>query len=114
MFASPEKLAREFRRLPATDAVVAAKTQAAAQPTEPVAAEVRPSPTPFLPTGSNADSLLPNFADQIKPKQVVPRLTGQITETELLRNAAPKTAKISLPSRETDPIALPTPRFDSL
>jgi hypothetical protein len=58
--------------------------------------------------------VLPNFADQIKPKRVVPRLTGRITETELFRNAAPKTAELSLPPRDTDPIALPRPRFDSL
>ena len=104
---------KEFRRLPAANEVVAAKTEhkPVATPTA-VASNVAP-PATFHPT-DHAQSLLPNFAEQIKKRQVVPRLTGRITETGLLRNAAPKTAEISLPTRETDPVALPTPRFDSL
>jgi Family of unknown function (DUF6655) len=119
VFASPEKLAKEFRRLPAASEVAAAKTQAAKTPaaeqtTVPkVAAEVA-SAAPYRSTGGNASSLLPNFAEAIKPKQVVPRLTGRITGAELLRNAAPKTAELSLPPRDVDPMSLPIPRFDSL
>ena len=119
VFASPDKLAKEFRRLPAANVVATAKTptaktQAAEKTTEPVVAAQSASPAPFRPTGGNAGSLLPNFADLINPKQIVPRLTGRITEAELLRNAAPKTAVMSLPQGDTDPIALPRPRFDSL
>jgi hypothetical protein len=125
VFASPEELAKELRRLPDANVVAAAKmqdtkTQAVETPaepemtSEPAVAAQSASPAPLRSTASNADSLLPNFADLIQPKQVVPRLTGRITEAELLRNAAPKTAVMSLPSRDTDPIALPRPRFDSL
>jgi hypothetical protein len=114
IFASPEKLAKEFRRLPAANVVATAEPESKPSATPATVAATPTPPASFEPIDVKAKSLLPNFADQIKPKRVVPRLTGRITETELLRNAAPKTAELSLPPRDTDPIALPRPRFDSL
>jgi len=119
VFASPAKVAKDFRRLPAASEVATtnaqtAKTQAAENTTEPVVSSQGASPARLPPTGSNTGSLLPNFADAIKPKQVVPRLTGGITNAALLRNAAPKTAELTLPPRDIDPMSLPIPRFDSL
>jgi len=114
VFTSPEKLAKEFRRLPAANVVAAAKPPEKPV-TAPAAVALNAAPlAAFHPSELNSKSLLPNFAEQVKKKQVVPRLTGRITASELLRNSAPKTAEMSLPTRETGPIALPKPRFDSL
>jgi hypothetical protein len=90
VFASPEKLVKQYRRLPAT---------AIAQTTAPPDA---------------AKTQTASLTEAAAKRQIVPRLTGAITGAELLKNAAPKTVELSLPKREVDPLALPQPRFDSL
>ncbi len=56
----------------------------------------------------------PGLVEAAIRQRVAPRLTGDVTQAMLLKNMAPKTVELTLPTRETDSIALPQPRFDSL
>lgn len=102
VFAVPEKLAKQYRRLPATSAVAAAEPSQESRP-QPTAVAQHPAPPP--PTVG---------AQDVARREVAPRLTGEITKAMLLQSLAPKTAEASLPAPATDSIALPQPRFDSL
>jgi hypothetical protein len=117
IFASPTKLAKQQRRLPATSEVAANDAdQAKDSDVKPaVATSEAQEPAPFKPAGLDAKALIPRLAEAASPKKrVVPRLTGGITEADLLRNIAPKTVELNGPAPQTDPLALPQPRFDSL
>lgn len=117
MFASPTKLAKQQRRLPATSEVAANEADQAKDPAvkPAVATSDAPSPGQFKPAGLDAKALIPGLAEAASPKKrVVPRLTGGIMEADLLRNVAPKTVELNGLPPQTDPLALPQPRFDSL
>ena len=105
VFASPEKLVKQYRRLPAANAVAVVDPGKASRPTPAAVAHPAAPPALLPPT---------NLAVSMPKGKVVPRLTGEITQAMLLKNLAPKTVELSLPTRETDSIALPQPRFDSL
>jgi hypothetical protein len=107
VFASPEKLAKQYRRLPAASAVAAADAKKAPRSVVPSVAQTAAPP-------AAAATPTPSLAAGETKQQIVPRLTGEITRAMLLKNSAPKTAEMPPPMRETDPIALPQPRFDSL
>jgi hypothetical protein len=108
VFASPQKLVKQYRRLPAAETVVTSggKIQAA------------PTPQPAAPSVSAqsvvAHPPLPKPTDVDTARRAFPRLTGSITAAELLKNASPKTAEMMLPTRDNDSVALPQPRYDSL
>jgi len=103
VFASPEKLAKMYRRLPAASAVAKAAPPPAAPPTAP-------SDQKTVESKAEVRAMVEAAAKE----QIVPRLTGGITGSDLLKNVAPKTAELSLPAHGGDSIALPQPRFDSL
>ncbi len=106
VFASPEKLVKQYRRLPAASAVAAVvDLKKTSRPVPAAVAQTAARPAPLPPS---------NLAASMPKGKVVPRLTGEITQAMLLKNLAPKTVELSLPTRETDSIALPQPRFDSL
>ncbi len=115
MFASPEKLVQQYRRLPAPE-IASARPQDVGATSDAIATKPAAiaDPEPYRPAEIDTKSILRGLAEAATPKPVEPRLTGQITEIELMRNAAPKTVEISRPSQDTDPIALPQPRFDPL
>jgi Family of unknown function (DUF6655) len=108
VFESPDKLVKEFRRLPPATAVVTAATPAASVVS---AAAIGPETAPSAPAKKTSDRALVEAA---AAKQIVPRLTGGLTGAELLKNAAPKTVEMSLPPAAPDALALPHPRFDPL
>jgi hypothetical protein len=89
-FASPTKLAEQYRRLPATEVVQAA-----------------PAPTIVVPP------TVPAMAQAATNPTTPPRLTKGITKPQLLHNSGAKTAELA-PHRGADPMELPQPRFDSL
>ncbi len=103
VFASPEKLAKQTRRLPAASAVAQATPPPAASPAAPAAAK---------PVESKAQERA--LVEAAAKEQIVPRLTGAITGADLLKNAPPKTAEMSLPPGDAKSLALPYPRFDSM
>jgi hypothetical protein len=126
LFASPTKLAKEHRRLPAPTEVaadgeaakegdvqqVAATIPEAASPA-PVA-EPKP-PAPFSPSELAAKVLMQGLGESMSPKKrVVPRLTGDITHADLVPSPTPKTADLADPTRDTNSIPLPQPLFDSM
>jgi hypothetical protein len=117
VFASPEKLVKQYRRLPAASAVAAVDAGKAPPPAPAAGAHPAAPPVPrapYPPAGVAAQTQLPGLAATAIRQRVAPLLTGDITQAMLLKNMAPKTVELTLPTRETDSIALPQPRFDSL
>jgi len=114
VFTMPDQLVKASRRLPTADAV--AKDEI--KPVPIVAAAQEPLPVAQAPVASMqsvaAHGPRPGDAEACATRQVVPRLTGSITGTELLKNASPKTAEMMLPPQGADSLSLPQPRFDSL
>ncbi|MGD9632779.1 MAG: DUF6655 family protein [Pirellulales bacterium] len=110
VFNVPEQLAKESRRLPATEAVAKAETKPAPSPAPqpPVAKQVAST------QAVAANGPRPGEAEANAARKVIPRLTGSITGAELLKNASPKTAEMMLPPRSSDSISLPHPQFDSM
>jgi hypothetical protein len=112
IFASPEKLAKQTRRLPAAETVAAADSKKETAATPSAAPQV---PAPSASTQSvTAHPPLPKSPEVDAARRIFPRLTGSITGAELLKSATPKTAEMLLPARDPNSIALPQPRFDSL
>jgi hypothetical protein len=109
LFASPEKLVKQYRRLPAASAVAVSDPKEASRPVLAAAAVPNTVPPPAA-----AKAQTRSLAEAAARKQFVSRLTGAMTGADLMKNAAPKTVELSLPTREADPLALPQPRFDSL
>jgi Family of unknown function (DUF6655) len=103
VFASPEKLAKQARRLPVASAVAQATPPPAASPATPSVAK---------PVESKAQERA--LVEAAAKVQIVPRLTGGITGADLLKNAPPKTAEMALPPGDAKSLALPYPRFDSM
>lgn len=114
VFASPDKLVKQYQRLPAPEAVATtdAKTEKvdAASPAAVPPHNVATASTQAV--ASTAPASKP-AASEAAPS-IYPRLTGSITGAELLRNASPRTAEMLLPPRDAGSIALPQPRYDSL
>jgi Family of unknown function (DUF6655) len=104
VFESPDKLAKQFRRLPAADAVATSTAAPAPQTASPAVA----------PAKSESKSQERALVAAAAKKQIVPRLTGGVTSTEFELNAAPKTVEISHAAQDAALLALPQPRFDSL
>ena len=109
VFASPEKLVKQYRRLPAASAVAAVEPKEASPSAAATAVASKAASPP-----ADAKLPTPRLAEAAAKKEFVARLTGSITGTDLMKNSAPKTAEMVLPPRESDSIALPHPRFDSL
>jgi hypothetical protein len=114
VFAVPEKLAKEYQRLPATEAV--AKSDAKIDKSAAVSpAAVAPPTTPIASSQTvSSTATSPKPFDNQAARKAVPRLTGSITAMELLKNASPKTAEMLLPPRDSNAVSLPQPRYDSL
>lgn len=114
VFAVPDKLVKQYQRLPVPEAVAATEPTAdKADPAPPVAA--KPAITPPASTQAVSSTVAgPQPVDFDAARQAIPRLTGSITGVELLKNASPRTAEMLLPPRGNDSISLPQPRFDSL
>jgi hypothetical protein len=123
-FASPAKLVQQYQRLPSTTQVV----QSTNEPAPPAAGGQAPAgsaataaslsastePAPFSISREDAggERLLPNLAEMAAKRSGL-ELTAQVYDSQLLPPRSTKTVKVR-PPRETDPIALPQPRFDSL
>lgn len=109
VFASPEKLAKQYRRLPAAVAVANAQPQPTPPPVPPAIELAKSAPAPTLSKAQERE-----LVTEAAKTQIVPRLTGDISADTLHKNAAPKTVELATPSHDADPLALPQPRFDSL
>jgi hypothetical protein len=114
VFNVPEQLAKQTRRLPQTESVTTATPKSSELPASTKAA----LPAIAAPVASMqsvpALGPRPGELEAKAARKVMARLTGSMTAADLLRNASPKTAEMMLPQRDSDSIALPQPRFDSL
>ena len=109
-FNSPAQLVAEQRRLPPTSQVV---QENGAVPTAPQASPAEPAAFSISRKDADAEPLLPNLAELATKKKQQAELAAQVYDSQLLRPRESKTVNLrSL--RDTDPIQLPQPRFDSL
>ncbi len=113
VFASPDKLAKQFRRLPPAEAVVT-NAPAGAPATTPQPTNSATVASNSAPSSADAKAQERALVAAAAKKQLVPRLTGGAVEADLLKNASPKTVDLSHPKRDGDTFDLPQPRFDSL
>ena len=96
MFASPEKLVKQYRRLPAATAVAVIDSGKVPRPVPAAVAHPAAPPAPFPPT---------NLAVSMPKEKVVPRLTGEITGAMLLKNLRRRPSNCR--SRRAKPIQSP-------
>ena len=99
VFASPEKLGKQYRRLPATS-VVAVDPRKWGNGCRPrLSRKITPAAAPFPASDLDAKSPLPGLAEAATKKQVVPRLTGEITRAMLLKNIGAEDRRTVAPAR---------------